>query len=845
MEHISLAGNWLLSREGGAEIPGRLPGCTYLDYLSQGMADPFFGVNETEANELARHDYCYRRAFDADEATLSRAHVELVADGLDTLCSVYVNGRLAGEANNINRVWRFDVKPLCRCGTNELELRFRNPYAFIEKAQAADPLTGSSPIPGVGHLRKTVCHFGWDWGPALPPAGVTRGIELQAYDLRLEDVRITQRHESGRVTLQVHADLFGGACDAAARLSLIDPDGACAEYPAQCEGDALDWTIPVDNPKLWWCNGLGEQPLYRLEITLLHGDEIADSARKRIGLRTVKLDTAPDEHGRQFRFLINDVPIFAKGADWIPADSFITRADSETMRFYAQAAKRANMNMLRVWGGGTYEAEAFYDACDECGILVWQDFCFACNPYPLYDEAFVENVRAEVIDNVRRLRHRASLALWCGNNENEVFMRFWKDKRVQQSNRDFYHRVLRGWTDELDGVTPYWPGSPSSGAPDLPFHSLKEGKICGDTHLWQIWHGMRPIEAFRKFPTRFCSEFGMESMPSMRTVATYTDSPSPELFDPIMLHHQKSGGGNAKMLYYLLAKYRNPARFEDFVYLSQLVQADTIRFATDCWRRRIGQSNGALYWQLNDCWPVASWAGIDYGKQEKAVMYHARHFNKMLCLSNDYYRDRVELYVVNEYPQAFAGRMEWTLTDLSGSPISSGSEAVAVDAVGSSRAAVLRFREVLRGASKANAVLEVALLDENGERDRKRWLLVPDRKAKLSAPDITADCAVADGTATVTLRAKSYARYVYVDAPQATAPWSDNFVDIPAGASATLTVPVRDGTTAEALSASLTIKSLADVQPKNGRLKDRWLRAAMMGKDKNYRTWFVFKFLLG
>lgn len=846
MRKIDLAGSWDLSQDGAPPIAGKLPGCTYLDYIAAGMEDPFWGENETAANELAHHAYRYSRTFTLDGDELKAAHLELVIDGADTLCTITVNGQEAGRADNLHRIWRFDLRGLCREGTNRIDLDFADPYRFLEERQQADPLPSPmTPIPGVGHLRKANCHFGWDWGPKLPPAGVARSIGLEINDVRLCDFRVCQQHQNGSVSLSVSAKIQGARePELSGKLVLTAPDGRQHSYTADLEKNRLQWDFPVEEPALWWCNGLGEQPLYQLEAAVFQNSIEADCLHRQIGLRTIELDTAPDGYGNQFRFIVNGVPIFVKGANWIPPDSFITRADRQTMDFYVGAARRANMNMLRVWGGGLYENEDFYDACDRDGILVWQDFAFACNPYPLYDEAYLANVRAEAEDNVSRLRSRASLALWCGNNECEVFQGMWKDERVKKSNAEFYHNTLRQWVEELDGITPYWPGSPSSGDRERKPHNMEQGQICGDTHLWQIWHGMLPIEAFRNYPTRFCSEFGMESMPSMHTVRSFADEGRHELFEPVMQLHQKSPGGNEKILYYLLAKYPNPAEFEDYVYLSQLVQAGTVRFATDCWRRNIGLQNGAIFWQWNDCWPVASWAGIDYGRQLKAVAYQARHFNQMLCLSNDYYDDRAELYITNEYPRDFSGQLEWELKDFHGRLISGGRVEASVGAVASKRIAILRFSEILRGRRKTDAVLEVRLVRNGETADCKSWLLVPDKEAALPKVQITHRCTETNGAARVELSAPAYARYVYVEADGVTAPWSDNFFDIPAGGSVTLTVPLPEGMSAQELDRSLRVKSLADVKPKNGRLKDRWLRTAMFMKKKNFLSWFFYKYIL-
>jgi len=842
MKTINLAGSWQLSQGSNPPITGNLPGCTYLDYMANGMADPFWGMNEIESTPLAHHQYTYAKSFTLPAEWLEISYLDLVADGLDTLCTLRVNGAELGKTNNINRTWRLNAKPLLVAGENLIEIIIENPYPFMDGSQANERMQGAfGNRKGAAHIRKTPCHFGWDWGPELPPAGLTRAIRLEAYETRIEDLRIIQHHSQGQVALAITAQVTQ-ALSVQGKITIQSPDGDISTYSV--EGDSLHHRIKVDNPQLWWCNGLGNQPLYTVTMEISLDGVVADSQTRQIGLRTIELDTTPDEQGAQFRFVLNGVPIFAKGANWIPADSFITRVTPADMDFYIQAACRANMNMLRVWGGGMYEGEDFYDACDKYGILVWQDFIFACGSYPLHDEEFLTNVHGEVIDNVQRIRHRASLALWCSNNENEIFVKLWrKDNKAKQSNPHFYHDILPSWVSALDGITPYWPGSPSSGALEHKVHSRKTGEIRGDTHLWQIWHGMMPIEAFRKLPTRFCSEYGVESMPSMHTVKQFTDNPSPQLFDPVMLLHQKSGGGNEKILFYLLAKYRNPSQFEDFVYLSQLVQAGAIRFATDYWRRNIGFSNGSIFWQFNDCWPVASWAGIDYHKQQKAVTYHSRHFNKMCCLSNDYFNDRAELYVTNEYPTDFKGTLKWALADFSGHEINKGEVSVDVSGISSMRAVTLRYRDILKGHRKQDAVLLVTLMQDDLLIDEKYWLLVPDKNANLPKVSSKIECTQLDQAAQVTIFSPVYARYVYLEAEGITAPWSDNFFDIPAGKSVTVTVNLPDKMNITEFKSKLKIKTLTDVEAKNGKLMDKLIRLQMVFKKKNFITWLIFKFL--
>ncbi len=841
MQRYSLCGDWMLRQDSSKELlKGHLPGSTYLDLMVNGkLEDPFWGMNEERSKEVAHHDYEYSREFELTGEFLQAPHIELVASGLDTLATLLMNGQLIGEADNINRTWRFDVKPYLKEGLNSIQILLKNPFPYVEAKQAQKPLQGMDKKAAAnGHLRKTPCHFGWDWGPSLPPAGLIGDLRLESYEVRIDQVHILQHHEEGKVRLEVTASLMGDTVDAlAASCRITTPEGNSDTYPAELQAGKIYCNITVQDPKLWWCNGLGEQPLYTLEI--LAGEQ--DSCTKTIGLRTIQLNTSPDEWGNQFRFEVNGVAIFAKGANWIPTDSFVTRTSYETLEFYISSAKRANMNMLRVWGGGYYESDAFYELCDRYGILVWQDFVFACNSYPFYDAKFLENVHQEVIDNVSRLRHHASLALWSGNNENELFRTFWKKgSEIYESNMNFYHKILPKWVTELDGVTPYWPGSPSSGSLEYKTHDMNRG----DTHLWQIWHGMLPIEAFRRYPTRFCSEFGMESMPSMHTIRSFTDQMDLKLFDPVMQLHQKSVGGNEKMLFYLLAKYRNPKHFEDFIYLSQLVQSDTIRFASERWRRGMGRHNGALYWQFNDCWPVASWASIDYGKQYKALQYHARHFNKLLCISNDYYDDRVDLYIINEYPTEFKGELRWRLLTFDGTLVSEGTVLAAVGQSSARNIVTLPFSDILKGHRKEKVLLQTELTQQGSSLDEKTYLLVPDRKAALPKPQLSFDYKAMGQILRITVSSKVYARYVYLEREGITDPWSDNFFDLLPGREKTVEVKLPAGMAAEDAVKGLKFKSLADVEPKNSLLMDRWLRFSMRFKKINLLTWIIFKILL-
>lgn len=846
MQILNLQGQWQLSQDGAAPIPGYLPGCTYLDYMNNGMEDPFYGENERKATDLGHHTYTYSRTFTVSGDLLSHNHVIFVGDGLDTVMDIYLNDAFLGHAENINRTYRFDAKALLKEGENSIRLEIADPYEFMKESQKKNPILEKGiPFALVGHIRKTPCHFSWDWGPQLAPAGVMRSIGFEIYDNKIEEVLIRQKHADGKVTLsfEVIPTSMEGA---SAKVELTAPDGTLQTIDLTPEKDSFKAEYTVEDPELWWCNGLGEQPLYKVRTILMTENQVIDTNEKKIGLRTIELDNSKDEYGEQFRFKVNGVPIFAKGGDWIPADSFIQRTKREDYYWYINECKKANMNIIRVWGGGYYEDENFYDACDEMGILVWQDCGFACNIYPLHVPEFKENVHQEIIDNVKRLRHRAALALWCANNECEAVVGFVGKEagELKDVNNRFYHFELREWINELDGTTAYWPGSPTSGHYNTHASSKKKGKIMGDTHLWSVWHGFFAIEEFQSYRTRFCSEFGMESMPVMKTIRGFHPEGKVELLDPVMLLHQKCDSGNQKMLYYLLAKYKEPKNFEDFVYLSQIVQSDTVRYATECWKRRIGIQNGAIYWQLNDCWPVASWAAVDYNKQKKAILYHSGMFNKMLMISNDYHKKDFDLYVINEYPTKRELTLEWTAYDFYGKELAHRLVPVSVGPVASVKAENITFAKDLQGVDIRECYINTVLKENGTIVDEKSYLPVPDKKAKLPKPKFDIDITREGGKATVAIHSDCYARYVFVDSDAIASTWDDNYITIKPNETALFSVDVPEEISTESIRETLIIQNMAEIETYKTAKEEHKTRRQIFFDGKNWILYILCKFFM-
>ncbi|MBN1933824.1 MAG: glycoside hydrolase family 2 protein, partial [Anaerolineae bacterium] len=680
----SLSGNWQFRQAGDeAWLPAVVPGGVHTDLMAAGrIPDPFVGDNEKYVQWVAESDWEYRRTAVVGSKLLAEDRVFLVCDGLDTLATVSVNGWVLGQTDNMFRQYRWEVKEHLVEGENEIVIAFASPVKYVIPQMDARPMPGvSQAIPGGPYLRKAPCQFGWDWGPMLPPIGIWKDIRLEGRSTaRIDDVHLRQQHQNGQVTVsaQVTVECWDQA-GLAVVLRITAPNGDVFENAMSLScGDTCKLEVTISDPKWWWPNGYGDQPLYQVQVVLQAAGTTVDQKCFQFGLRTLELRREPDQWGESFTFVVNGVPVFAKGSNWIPADSFPTRLTDQFMEHLIWSAAEANQNMLRVWGGGLYEEERFYDLCDRYGVLVWQDFIYSCSIYPMGDAAFLDNARIEAEENIKRLRHRASLALWCGNNEMEWGWYGWgwdrpEHKDLKEAYDRFFHRLLPAWIDEFDPDTPYWPSSPSSNIPfDDPGSQLR-----GDAHYWDVWHGRRPFTAYRGQYPRFMSEFGFQSLPPLRTVATYAEEKDRNMTSYIMEHHQRSGSGNGLMIAQMTDTFRMPKDFASLVYLSLILQAEGIRYGVEHWRRAMARVSGTLIWQLNDCWPVASWASIDYFGRWKALHYAAKRFYAPLLLSVEDNGVSMGVHVTSDLTEGWQGMVRWSLETLGGEVLEAGEEAVA------------------------------------------------------------------------------------------------------------------------------------------------------------------------
>lgn len=818
-------GVWQFREVGEGEwLPAEVPGCNYNDLLVLGkIPDPFIGLNEEKSKWVGEKDWEYRRFFSAEKTLLKMDEIFLHCEMLDTLCKVYVNDTLVGKGKNMHLVYDFPVKKLLREGENELRIVFFSPIQFVRHACETDPTPGNSQsITGMTHIRKAQCHFGWDWGPTIPISGITRDISLRGYETaRILETRILQNHHDGvvDVTIRTCARLLTGSSDKKLLFvfTLLSPSGEMLGRRA-VEGPEAECAFTIENPQLWWTNDLSDeeiQPLYTVKAELCEGEKALDAVSKRIGLRTIILNQEKDQWGYNFQFILNGVPLFAKGGDYIPMDSLITRAGDDKKRALLQDCRHAHMNCIRIWGGGYYESDAFYDLCDEYGILVWQDFMFACAPYPFYDDEFLENVKAEIVCNVRRLRDHACLALWCGNNEIEDMSMGWKTyRKLTQWTEIFFYQILPDFVKALDDRTPFISGSPCGTGYMKDIHSDN----VGDTHLWQVWHGLQPLNFYRRHLTRFCSEFGLESMPSITTVNYFAKPEEQALTSPVFNAHQKSPSGNRKMIYYIASQYLLPDRFDDLLYLTQMIQLEGVRDATEHWRRNRGRCNGSLYWQLNDCWPVCSWAGIDYFGRFKALHYGARRFNKPVMVSIEDTKDELKLFVINDKFDSFTGSLSCKGIRFDGTPIYQQHFTVSVPATDVARVVRMECKAILRGTPRSECVFVAQLNAADGTPiSRKTVLFEKERDCRLPDCKYDFDVSVEGGQASVTVSSDTFARSLFVYSPLFTGNLTDNFFDLLPGERVTLVSPVQEGTTADALRESLLLRSvgnITEVQPR-------------------------------
>lgn len=830
-----------------------VPGTVHTDLLANKLIpDPYVGAPEADLQWIGLADWEYRRTFAVPGDVLDDARSDLVFEGLDTLAEVYLNGEKVLDANNFFRTWRVPVQGKLRASGNELRVVLHSPIAMLLPKVQAMPhkIAGNYPSPygdepndamTANFVRKPGYHYGWDWGPRYVTAGVWKPVKLQSWDaLRIDDLQLRQ----DKVT-QAQADITARvAIDAVKpgsyqlRLWQTDPNGQRRlAANQQIELAAGDNTIPmplrIRKPLRWFPASYGAQPLYRFDVEVLDGKAVVATASDRTGLRSVELRREKDDKGEGFAFVINGIPVFAKGANSIPFDMFQPRVSEAQLRRVLQSAVDANMNMVRSWGGGYYESDTFFDIADELGLMVWQDFMFGGGMQPAYDDAFRANVVAEARDQVRRLRDHPSLVLWCGNNEEEIAWKYWgHGKDLKAADPAFAETVWNGYVQlfgrdlrhvvaEEGGGIAYWASSPSN---DLA--EVANTPAAGDMHYWEVWgNPAHPPVKYLEITPRFMSEYGLQAWPVQRTIDYFATRGEQGIATPVIQAHQKflAGKGNERLMKYVDYEFGTPGNFADFVYLSQATQAEGIELAALHHRASRPYTMGSLYWQLNDVWPGASWSGIDWFGRWKALQFHARRFFApvtVAALRNA--AGRTEVSLLNDRTSARKGEVRLRVMDLAGKVLRDERKPVTLAPLSSTKFAAYADADLLGGADAAStiAVFDLAVEGEPAARDVV-WFKAakeiawpdPQLRAELRAEPAPAR-AGGDGYA-LDLQSQHVARAVWLDFGDLDAELSDNALTLLPGEAVTLRVGSKAGI--DELRKSLVLRSLADVVPRTAK----------------------------
>ena len=782
MLYQTLNGTWKMrevteSRWMNAVVPGSVMSALL---ANERTGDPFWRINEYEARELFRRDYEFYREFAVSEELYGQERIELICHGLDTLAIIYINDLLLAETDNMHRSWHFNCKSLLTPGENQIRIVFKAPIHYIESYEPEEgkeiSYTANGAMKGNQYLRKAHCMFGWDWGAQIPDAGIWRDIGLTGYsDGRMEDVLVRQKHDKNSVELTVTASLEvlkeGGY---ELEYTLTAPDGSKIRQCGKAYKGRTSCSITIEHPKLWWPNGYGKQPLYHLSVSMVKDNRICDTREYHIGLRTLTVSQEKDEWGSEFAFQVNGVKIFARGADYIPEDTIYSNITEDRIGYLIDSCARANFNCLRVWGGGYYPSDTFYDLCDRRGIVVWQDLMYACNVYDLTKE-FEENIIEETKDNVVRIRHHASLGLWCGNNEIESAWHHWPGFQSHSAKlkADYikqFEYILPRVVKENDPGTFYWPSSPSSGGCfDNP-----DDENRGDTHYWAVWHGQKPFEDYRNHFFRFCSEFGFQSFPSIKTVRSYTEEEDRNIFSRVMESHQKNGAANGKMLYYLSENFLYPKDFESLLYVTQILQGAAIKYGVEHWRRNRSRCMGALYWQLNDSWPVASWASIDYYGRWKALHYMARKFYAPVAGSLKRTGKVVEAYIQNESMTDVKCSVTLSLKSMDFTLLDQESAERTIPALSAAQVLAKDYSGLIAGREDI-VFAEAVFTYEDGYSSTETEVFVPYKYLKLENPEIAYSVTEERDKYIIFLDAKRLACFVELDFADYDAIFSDNF----------------------------------------------------------------------
>ncbi len=779
------------------------------------LDDPYYRENEKTAMEYSRNDYVFVKKFEADKKMTEAVSPVICFEMLDTLADVYLNGTLIGHAKNMHRTWKFPVKDVLRQGENEIKVKIYSPVQYAEKMNQKRHLWGQdeTTLPGYQYIRKAHYMFGWDWGPCLPDVGIYRSVYLyDENEIKVDNFIMKQKHDETGVELSIEPEITGDINKIAhTKVTLIDPDGEVTKVKETVENKAV---FNIKNPKLWWPNGFGDANLYTVNISVYDDNEkLIEQYEKRIGLRTISISRENDEWGQEFCFMVNGVKIFAMGSDYIPEDNIIPYIKHENTRKLLSHCKLANFNCIRVWGGGYYPDDEFFDYCDEFGLIVWQDNLFACAVY-LLDDEFRENIRIETEENVRRIRNHASIGLWCGNNEMETAWECWgipQEEDLMEDYDEMFEHIIKDAVNENDGITQYWPSSPSSGDKNLEANDFNRG----DVHYWDVWHNMKPMKDVLKHYFRFCSEYGFEAMPSKKTLDKILLPEDCNLYSPAMEAHHKCVDGNHKLMYYLGQCLRLPVSFEQLIYATQLMQAEAIRMNVEHMRRHRGRCMGSVYWQLNDSNPTISWSSIDYNQRWKALQYFCKRFYAPVLLSAVEEDGIVRFNISNETMSNFRGKVSWRLRDNYSNIVKEGICDVAVQSLTAQFVAAEDFSNYINDEfNRRKYYVEYMLEDNRGKVMDSVIQFVEFKHFEYLKPQIIAEYSEDVSNFTITFSSDVYVKDVCLDLKNYDCVFSDNWFDLHAERKVEITISkesISKKMDINELKKEMTIASIYDI----------------------------------
>ena len=820
---IKLDGAWEFTQAGRGTrrirewLPATVPGTIHTDLLAnKRIADPFYRTNELDAQWVEQCDWVYRRTFDvpAEALAASRA-LFLDFDGLDTFGTIRLNGRKVGSADNMFHEWRFRVDRFLRAGANTLEVEFASPQREAQRRADRSRIKYKSMFfEPRNFIRKAQYSGGWDWGPRLMTSGIWRSVRLSGVesaeirDLWARTISLSKKQAVLDIEVEIEAH---AACQAVITLDLIAPGTQAHNRTLAARlmpgVQVLRSRMTVDHPRLWWPAGMGRQDLYELSATLEIGGATADASECHVGLRTVELVRRPDAQGESFVFRINDREMFCKGANWIPGDTFLPRFTPDRYRARIADARDANMNMLRVWGGGIYETPAFYAACDEMGILVWQDFMFSCAEYP-EDKTLQVSVRREAELVIKRLRNHPSLALWCGCNENQWGFDEWWPPRPGRFGEVYYDKILPAACAKLDPSRPYWPGSPYGGP------KANDPNI-GDQHEWSVFGFWKNPEKYRDSKARFVSEFGFQAMPAAETVREFTAPNDRRLFSRVIDHHNKCEDGHARNMKFLAHGYGVPRDLDEYTYLSQVSQADAIKIGVEHWRRQWpAMTAGTLYWQLNDCWPVASWSAVDSQGRPKGLWYASRRFFSPTLVSlcpaggSAYGAADLEVWVTHDGLVGRPAKLEITAWTVKGRRLHRQTMNVRLPANQSRRVTTLGYAD-LGLSCPDQELVHVRLLDGREVLSENTHYFSPAKYVEWPSPRFQLAVKAERDGMRIDIKSSVAARAVCLAAGRWDGRFSDNFFDLAPGQARTIRwKPAGDPPSPQSFKRGLTVRSL-------------------------------------